>query len=231
MRASIIHTKISLLKFLIHNLWWVAGETSIYLIGFFVVVSIIVFVLRGPMRQYKYLDLAVFKKLASWHSAGTNRLMLTLTFLAKHPFLIPANLILILIFILCKQPWYAFRTLTVALSSLLLMFLLKHLFHRKRPGDPLLFQAKGKSFPSGHAIMAVNFYGLLLYMLWHSGAATWLLIPALIITCVLIAGIAFSRTYLQVHYASDVLAGLIIGCCWFYTCIHCLNRLEILWQH
>lgn len=215
--------------FFLDSLWWAAGETGLYLLGFFVIVSLVVFLLRGPMRQYKYLDLLFFKKIARWHTPANNRLMLALTFLGKHTFLIPFNLVLIAVLLVRRQPWYAFRLAVISISSLLLMFLLKRLFHRRRPSDPLLFEAKGKSFPSGHAIMAVNFYGLLLYMFWHSNAVPWLHLGALLFSIVLIAGIAFSRIYLQVHYASDVLAGLIIGACWFYTCQHLLNRLQGVW--
>jgi membrane-associated phospholipid phosphatase len=49
-----------------------------------------------------------------------------------------------------------------------LMFLLKNLFNRPRPEIPLIDSAKGLSFPSGHALMSVTFYGLLIYMTYKS---------------------------------------------------------------
>lgn len=153
--------------------------------------------------------------------------MLAITWLAKHNFLIPANLVLIALFLLFgRHNWYAFRVLVMSLSSLIMMFILKRLFHRNRPGNPLLFEAKGKSFPSGHAIMAVNFYGLLLYMIMHTGVAPTIKIIAAVLVVCLILLIGFSRVYLQVHYASDVLAGFIIGLCWFFCIVHVLERLH-----
>ncbi len=181
------------------------------------------------MRKYKPADLYVFKKLERWHTPDNNRVMTALTYLGKHHFLIPANLVLIAAFLfLGKHGWYAYRIAIISLSSLLIMFILKHLFHRKRPADPLLDPAKGKSFPSGHAIMSVNFFGVLLYMILQTAIPYYIKIIAAIFFIILILAIGFSRIYLQVHYASDVLAGFIIGCCWFYTSLHVLNRLYAL---
>jgi undecaprenyl-diphosphatase len=207
-----------------HKFLWAAAEVLLYLLIFVAIVSAIVFLLRGPMRKYKSLDIAVFKKLELAHSERNSRIMMAFTFIGKHQFLIPANLLLIIIFLLQKNYDYAYRVLVMAISSLSLMFILKYLFHRKRPGTPLLYSARGKSFPSGHAIMAINFYGLLLYMLYHTALDQYIKIAAAVFIILLIIVIGFSRVYLQVHYASDVLAGFIIGLCWFYTVLLIFHR-------
>ena len=153
--------------------------------------------------------------------------MLAITFLGTHLFLIPANLLLIFFFLfVTKQNWFSIRVLTIALSSLALMFLLKFLFHRKRPLHPLLSAAKGLSFPSGHAIMAVTFYGLLLFILRSSIDDAWVKWLLSIGIFLLILLIGYSRVYLRVHYASDVLAGFIIGFLWLYISLMVLNNLE-----
>ncbi|MEO6406207.1 MAG: phosphatase PAP2 family protein [Ferruginibacter sp.] len=211
-----------------HSLLWAAAEILLCLIFFVTIVAIIIFILRKPMRRHKPSDLRVFDMLGRFHSNTLNKWMLGITYLAKHNFLIPANLLLIFIFILSKEYWYAFRVFVMSFSSLALMFILKHLFRRKRPQFPLLNAAKGKSFPSGHAIMAVNFYGLLMYMLIHAAVPEVVKICVGIFIVFLIMSIGFSRVYLQVHYASDVLAGFIIGFCWFYSSLIILSRLETL---
>ena len=153
--------------------------------------------------------------------------MLFITFLGKHQFLIPANLILIFYFLLVKrQNWFSIRVITIAMSSLALMLLLKQLFQRKRPLSPLLKAAKGLSFPSGHAIMAVTFYGLLIYILQHSITIDWFKWLATVLIFVLIILIGFSRIYLRVHYASDVAAGFIIGLLWLLLSLAVLKWLE-----
>jgi len=106
------------------------------------------------------------------------------------------------------------------------MLLLKQLFQRKRPLSPLLKAAKGLSFPSGHAIMAVTFYGLLIYILQHSITIDWLKWFATILVFALIISIGFSRIYLRVHYASDVAAGFIIGLLWLLISLAVLKWLE-----
>jgi undecaprenyl-diphosphatase len=106
------------------------------------------------------------------------------------------------------------------------MFLLKYLFKRKRPLSPLLKAARGLSFPSGHAIMAVTFYGLLLYILMHSVSASWLKLVITVAIILIILLIGLSRVYLRVHYASDVLAGFIIGFLWLAISLSVLNVVE-----
>jgi len=210
-----------------HPLWSITIDILLHMLLFIVVVSLIVFTLRGPMRKYKPADLRIFEKLQTIRNKTNDRLMLAITALGNQQFLIPANLSLIAGFLFFgSHHWYASRILAMSLSSLLLMFLLKQLFHRRRPQTPLLFQAKGMSFPSGHAIMSVCFYGLLCYMLQQTTVAPFIKSSAIVFTVLLALLIGFSRVYLQVHYASDVLAGFIIGICWFYVSLHVLQQLE-----
>src|SRR6186713_1493820 len=105
-----------------------------------------VFFLRNNLFDEK-----VFAYLDKHVSPENNNLMLFFTFLGKHEFLIPANLILIAYFLFIKKHrWYSIKVPAIALSSLALMFGLKHLFDRDRPLVPLLEEARGLSFPSGH---------------------------------------------------------------------------------
>jgi len=205
----------------------IIAETILSLLLFAAAIAIMVFLLRKPMRKYKPNDLAIFGRIQPNTSPDKNKIMLFITFLGKHQFLIPANLLLIFYFLLVRhQNWFSIRVATIALSSLVLMLLLKYLFQRKRPLSPLLKAAKGLSFPSGHAIMSVTFYGLLLYILLHTIDIGWLkyLVTGLLIFLIVLIG--YSRVYLRVHYASDVLAGFIIGLFWLWISLFVLNRLE-----
>ena len=144
----------------------IIAETLLSLLLFSAAIGILVFLIRKPLRKYKPVDMAIFDRLQPSVSPQKNKFMLFITFLGKHQFLIPANLLLIFYFIFAThQSWFSIRVITISLSSLVLMLLLKYLFQRKRPLSPLLKAAKGLSFPSGHAIMSVTFYGLLLYIL------------------------------------------------------------------
>ncbi len=202
-------------------------ETLLSLVLFSAAIAILVFLVRKPLRKYKPYDLAVFNRLAPLVSPQKNKAMLFITFLRKHQFLIPANLLLIFYFVFAAhQNWFSIRIITIALSSLVLMILLKSLFQRKRPLSPLLKAARGLSFPSGHAIMAVTFYGLLLYILLHTVDADWMKYLFIVLLVLLIVLIGYSRVYLRVHYASDVLAGFIIGFLWLLISLAVLNSIE-----
>jgi len=187
----------------------------------------LVFWTRPYIRRHKKIDLKIFDVVKQHTNERNTRIMSTITVLAKHQFLIPANLSLIFYFLfLRRRTWFSIRVAAIALSSLGLMFLLKYLFKRKRPQPPLLRAAKGMSFPSGHAIFSVTFYGLLIYIISQTQknkALKWSLIVSLV---ALIQLIGYSRVYLRVHYASDVAAGYIVGAAWLLISLDLLKRIE-----
>jgi undecaprenyl-diphosphatase len=205
----------------------IIGEVLLTLAVFSAIIALIVFSIRKPIRKHKPIDMLIFDKIKPGVNAINNNIMSFITFLGNHQFLIPANLILIFYFLLVKkQTWFSIRVITIAISSLLLLLLLKQLFQRKRPLSPLLKAAKGLSFPSGHAIMAVTFYGLLIYILQQSITVDWLKWFVTVLVIILIILIGFSRVYLRVHYASDVAAGFIIGLLWLLISLAVLKWLE-----
>jgi membrane-associated phospholipid phosphatase len=205
----------------------IIAEVLLTLAIFSAIIALIVFSIRKPIRRHKPIDMMIFEKIKPGVNTVNNRIMLFITFLGKHQFLIPANLVLIFYFLLVtKQNWFSIRVITISISSLVLMLLLKQLFQRKRPLSPLLKAAKGLSFPSGHAIMAVTFYGLLIYILQHTIEVDWLRVVVTLLIVVLIFLIGFSRIYLRVHYASDVLGGFIIGSFWLLISLSIIKWLE-----
>jgi membrane-associated phospholipid phosphatase len=212
-----------------------AGEITLLIIAevlltlaiFSAIIALIVFSIRKPIRKHKPIDMLIFDKISRGVNGINNKIMLFITFLGKHQFLIPANLILIFYFLLVtKQNWFSIRVITISISSLVLMLLLKQLFQRKRPLSPLLKAARGLSFPSGHAIMAVTFYGLLVYVLQHTIDIGWMKFLLTFLLVILVILIGFSRVYLRVHYASDVLGGFIIGLLWLLISLAIIKWLE-----
>ena len=188
----------------------------------FIFITRNVFILKNEQFDYK-----VFDFLRSYVSARNNQIMLFITFLGTHIFLIPANLVLIIYFLFIKKhKWYSIKIPTIAISSMGLMFSLKNLFGRHRPDIPLLREAQGLSFPSGHAFMSVTFYGLLIYIIWKTVKTNWLkrLLAVLLVLLILLIG--FSRIYLRVHYPSDVLAGFTTGFLWLVISLWVLRRME-----
>jgi membrane-associated phospholipid phosphatase len=170
-------------------------------------------------------DETVFNTLSPYRSEGGTFLMRLITFLGNDAFLIPANLLLILFFIIAKRHKDALVVTVVALSSLGLMFLLKNSFQRIRPVAPMVDGISNYSFPSGHALMSLAFYGLLIiYAARHIQnrilrQSIYLLLGFLILL------ISFSRIYLRVHYTTDVIAGLSIGVCWLIFCLWAMQKI------
>ena len=92
--------------------------------------------------------------------------------------------------------------------------LLKFVIQRPRPEGFRLIDETGYSFPSGHSMVAMAFYGFLIYLVWHyerDRIERWLWCVCL---SLIVVGIGASRIYLGVHYASDVVAGLLISLAW-----------------
>ena len=103
------------------------------------------------------------------------------------------------------------------LGGMALTSVLKSVFQRTRPE---LFDsgytASFYSFPSGHATIAVGFYGTLtLLVAWRlKGFRRWAVVVAGVALVLLIG---FSRLYLGVHYPTDVIAGFLAAPLWVST--------------
>lgn len=177
--------------------------------------------------QNDQFDFLVFDKLTSFVSGPATRFMQFITFFGNHQFLIPANLLLTFYFLFIKKHrWYSIKVPVIAIGSVLLLFILKQLFDRPRPLMPLLEPVQGLSFPSGHAMMSVSFYGLLIFLVWENvrnQAGKWLLSSLLLVFILLIG---FSRIYLRLHYFSDVMAGFAAGLIWLLISIWVIRRIE-----
>lgn len=105
------------------------------------------------------------------------------------------------------------------IGSLVLNVVLKQIIQRPRPDGFRLIAETGYSFPSGHSMISMAFFGLLVWMVWsyekdRRFRLIWCTLFSLIIVMV-----GVSRIYLGVHYASDVLAGFCVSLIWlaFYT--------------
>lgn len=172
-------------------------------------------------------DDAAFRYLSSLVSTFNTNLMRFFSFLGNYKFLVVANILLVLYFLFVrKHRWYTIKVPAIAISSTIIMFLLKFIFQRERPLMPLLHPAAGLSFPSGHALCSVTFFGLLIYFVWKHTDHKLLRISITIILLLTIFMIGLSRVYLRVHHASDVLAGFCLGYIWLFISLKIMRRIE-----
>ena len=103
---------------------------------------------------------------------------------------------------------------------------LKRIFERTRPvHDNLRAFADGWSFPSGHASGSVVAYGMLAYLAVRALPARWTAarLPVLLLATAVAFTVSASRVFVQVHFATDVLAGMASGSAWLAVCIGALE--------
>jgi membrane-associated phospholipid phosphatase len=193
------------------------------------IVCVVVFLFMAKtvfIDQDHGFDHAVFDFARGHTSSGFTAFMKFVTFFASKNFLICGSLGLAVIFMFFKKHrWYSLKIPVVAAGSTLLNQGMKFWFGRPRP-ETAFFEQTGMSFPSGHAMIGGAFYGLLMYLIWtnvrHTGWR-WLLVVALALWVLLIG---YSRIYLHVHYASDVLAGWSAGFFFLIVSLSILRKLE-----
>lgn len=105
-----------------------------------------------------------------------------------------------------------------------ILFILKELFHRARPLNILITETS-YSFPSGHAMMSIIFFGILLYLILKRDPSKTQKNLAKILCPLLVLIIGFSRIYLNAHWMSDVFSGFFLGIT--IVCISIIFRKEL----
>ena len=100
---------------------------------------------------------------------------------------------------------------TSVIGSTVLMKIIKTIVQRPRPTVDRIIPESGFSFPSGHSVNAVAFYGALLVLAFFYLRRRWLKTLVMLVLAAEIVLLPISRVYLGVHYPSDVTAGLLLG--------------------
>ncbi len=93
----------------------------------------------------------------------------------------------------------------------------KHLADRARPALNPAAAALGPSFPSGHSVTAAAFYTGAAFLLARRRTRLWRATLAGAAAGIAV-GVAASRVLLDVHWLSDVIAGVLLGWGWFAIC-------------
>lgn len=203
------------------DLFWGLGAACVLLIGFIILWQSI------SSSWLQAFDEGIGSAVQSLRSEGLTPVVKFITTLGKAKaesivFLVVAAILLFKL----KQRWETLVLFIGVLGTWGLNIVIKGLIERERPAGPWLIEETGFSFPSGHAMVSILFYGLIGYLVWinvrRGWKAAWL-VPFLTVAFVLCIGL--SRIYLGVHYPSDVLAGFAAGGTSLTVCIIAINRI------
>lgn len=155
-------------------------------------------------------DLKVAHFLEYIRNPSLTQIFLWITLLGQWQIIAGSSVIVSIIFWLRKKRAVIVYLWLALVTDEIFNYVGKRFVQRDRPADPLYFEPSF-SFPSGHAMVAVIFYGFLATILIHE-IKNWSHKVDVFFAClVVILAIGFSRLYLGVHYFSDVWAGYLLG--------------------
>lgn len=145
--------------------------------------------------------------------------------LADRNFLIFASLFLILYCLYEKKNKRAVVIFISYFGGIVLNKILKEIFQIPRPADPLI-PVGGYAFPSGHAMNAVIFYSLLIFIFYKIIKNRITRNFFIVVNIFIILLIGLSRIMLQVHYVKDVIGGYIFGLLWLFIVYKLVQKIN-----
>lgn len=131
----------------------------------------------------------------------------------------------VMLFLLIKNKKIGLSIISNIVIITVLNQLLKRILQRPRPTEFRIVEEKGYSFPSGHSMVSMAFYGYLIYLIYRyikNKYVKWTLITIL---SILICLIGISRIYLGVHYTSDILGGFLLSISYLVIYISSIKKL------
>ena len=131
----------------------------------------------------------------------------------------------VMLFLLIKNKKIGLSIISNIVIITVLNQLLKRILQRPRPTEFRIVEETGYSFPTGHSMVSMAFYGYLIYLIYRyikNKYVKWTLITIL---SILICLIGISRIYLGVHYTSDVLGGFLLSISYLVIYISSIKKL------
>ncbi|WP_183568518.1 phosphatase PAP2 family protein [Mucilaginibacter sp. SP1R1] len=136
-----------------------------------------------------------------------------------------------LIFFYFKYKKEALFLLSTLLSGVV-SSIIKLLINRPRPSEPLvriIVRTQQQSFPSGHVLFYVLFFGFLTFLMYEiKTIPKFIKVTVSVISLLFIFTIPYSRVYLGAHWFTDVAAGFLLGLiCLYVLSVLYLKKLSI----
>ena len=192
-----------------------AAVFQTYLIG--AVVAFVILAWLAKTVAYFTFDVTITRALQTYHWGWFDALMQALTWIGFSPQAWIITLAILLFLYASGLKWETMVAFVSVLGSSALGLGLKVLIDRPRPSADLvtvLTQLKDFSFPSGHVLFFVTFFGFLLFLAYTLLKHSWWRTLLLVILVGMIVLIGPSRIYVGQHWASDVIASYLLGSVW-----------------
>lgn len=131
-----------------------------------------------------------------------------------------ATALLVIVLLVLRRPAEALFVVAGVAGGAMLGDLLRSLIERARPGFEVarIPLPDTYSFPSGHALAAFLFFGVLFFVVALEArdfaTRAWTLAACIVIAAL----VALSRVYLGVHWFGDVVASWVVGSAWLTLC-------------
>ena len=209
--------KEKLKKFIVKNLKWIV--LFICLIGFFALAEDVFNkeIMNGDIVGYKLVSTFLISDFATPIAK----------FITNFGGAIILIVLALMLFIFIKNKKIGVSIISNLAIITLLNQLLKRIVQRPRPTEFRIVEESGYSFPSGHSMVSMAFYGYLIYLIYKYVKNKYVKWISIILLSLLICLIGISRIYLGVHYTSDVLGGFLISISYLIIYISAANKFII----
>lgn len=198
--------------------WYRASKRAYFLIGCYAVLTVLFSLLAWFVHVHPVLpvDVAISQEFQESQSPWLRESMLAVSYLGYQPILFTVLIVLTAIFFwIVGLRLEALLVVAVSAASELLNGGIKLLVNRPRPSTRLvdvISHASGQSFPSGHVMSYVAYFGLIFSLsIILLKRNRWWHYLILIIAAFFVILVGPSRIYLGDHWASDVLGAYLIG--------------------
>lgn len=201
-------------EFIINNLKWII--LFICLIGFLALAEDVFNkeIMKGDIIGYKFISTFLISDFATPIAK----------FITNFGGAIFIAVVAIFLAIIIKNKKIAISILANLVIITGLNQLLKRILQRARPTEYRIIQETGYSFPSGHSMISMAFYGYLIYLIYKHVKNKYIKWISISLLSILICLIGISRIYLGVHYTSDVLGGFLISISYLVIYISAVNK-------
>lgn len=167
--------------------------------------------MRSLLKKIAKLDCSILMFIDKYDNKYISKFFGKFTYLAEGG--IYAIIIFLILFLIPSTRYNSYILgFAIGFNALLVNLVIKKIARRTRPFDlynvnVCIPHPKDFSFPSGHTSITAAATVALIYIGIYYNLGLWFII----LNCLFLIAMGFSRIYLKVHFLSDVLAGALIG--------------------